>query len=290
MLHAFLRIRRRVLAALVVSAPLLPGALLAQDPLARYSDAFEAQLPVDAPALHYTVHVDPADLGGYAVELRVRNAPDTLRLQLPEWAPGAYRMAGFARYVRDLAMTAGERALRVARTDSSTWVAATPGGEVTVRYRIAYPNATAARTPNNRGFLRETGGLVDGPATFVYLAGRKLLPAHVTFAVPARWRIATGLVPTADPRTFFAPSYDVLIDSPALLGELREWRFAVDGVPHRVAYWPLSDAAPFDTAGFVRAVQIVSASFRERVSKQVEFKLVDVSVVKKIEQGQGTET
>jgi predicted metalloprotease with PDZ domain len=48
---------------------------------------------------------------------------------------------------------------------------------------------------------------------------------------------------------------DELVDSPVLVGRLRTWRFAVDGVPHRVAYWPLPAAAPFDTAAFVDAIQ-----------------------------------
>ena len=121
---------------------------------------------------------------------------------------------------------------------------------VSVRYRVTYPSPEAASAPNNRAFLRETGGLLDGPATYLYLAEHKLAPAHVTFALPADWRIATGLVPTADSRTFFAPSYDVLADSPVLVGVLRSWTFEAAGAPVRIAYWPLPDAAPFDTAAF----------------------------------------
>src|SRR2546427_12835379 len=67
--------------------------------------------------------------------------------------------------------------------------------------------------------------------------------------------IATGLEPTVDPHTFFAPTVGVLVDSPLLVGRLRSWRFAVDGVPHRVVYWPLPDAAPFDTAALVCSIE-----------------------------------
>ena len=31
--------------------------------------------------------------------------------------------------------------------------------------------------------------------------------------------------------------------------------FGVDGVPHRVVYWPLPDATPFDTLAFVNGLE-----------------------------------
>src|SRR5207244_12479519 len=34
--------------------------------------------------------------------------------------------------------------------------------------------------------------------------------------------------------------------------------FAVDGVPHRVVYWPLPDAVPFDTTAMVAGVERIA--------------------------------
>ncbi|MDB4899282.1 MAG: hypothetical protein JWN53_1090, partial [Gemmatimonadetes bacterium] len=229
----------------------------AQDPLYRYSEAFEQRLDRSQPRLSYDVHVDPVDYGAYAVTLTVRNAPDTLRLRLPVWAPGAYRVANFARNLRDLAVTVRGAPVPVSRDDSSAWTARVPrGATVEVRYTIRHPDATAASTPNNRSFLRPEGGLFDGPQTFVYLDGYKLVPVHVRFTLPAGWKIATGLVPTADPSVFAAPSYDVLIDSPVLAGPaLRSWPFEVDGIPHRAVYFALAAATPFDTGAFTQVVK-----------------------------------
>jgi predicted metalloprotease with PDZ domain len=42
-----------------------------------------------------------------------------------------------------------------------------------------------------------------------------------------------------------------------MVGHLRSWRFVVDGVPHRVAYWPLPNATPFDTVRFVTDIEKV---------------------------------
>src|SRR3989441_7520559 len=92
----------------------------------------------------------------------------------------------------------------------------------------------------------------------MYLVGATLAPAHVTLELPSIWEAVTGLELTADPRTFFAPSVAVLVDSPMLVGQLRSWRFAVDGVPHRVVYWQLPGAAAFDTTALVSAIERVA--------------------------------
>ncbi|MDB4900009.1 MAG: peptidase, partial [Gemmatimonadetes bacterium] len=117
---------RLLLSTLVLAALALPAR--AQDPLHRYSEAFEQRLDRSQPRLSYDVHVDPADYGAYAVTLTVRNAPDTLRLRLPIWAPGAYRVANFARNLRDLAVTVRGAPVPVSRDDSSAWTARVPRG------------------------------------------------------------------------------------------------------------------------------------------------------------------
>ncbi len=254
-----------LLGVVVLFPPFAPTAR-AQDPLSTYSDAFEAQVTRTQPVIRYTVSVDPEDLTAYRVEMRVRNAPSTLHLALPIWAPGAYRVPGFSRWLRDLAVRSGDREVSITPVDSSSWRADIVGGEATVSYTVGWASPLVGSTPNNRSFLTATGGLVDGPATFLYMSGapaHKLVPAHVTFDLPEGWRIATGLVPTADPQTFFAPSYDVLVDSPTLVGALRVWMFDVDGVPHRVAYWPRPSAAPFDTAAFVASAERVVRTARD---------------------------
>jgi predicted metalloprotease with PDZ domain len=249
-----MRLSPRHTAALLLLAA-IPGYLNAQDPLRTYSEAFEQRLAASQPRLAYTVRVDDMERGTYAVSLAVRNAPDTLRLRLPVWAPGAYRLANFAQNLRGMSVQANGRDVAVVREDSATWRAVVPrGAEATVHYVVQHPEG-AARAANNRSFLRPDGALFDGPQTFVYLDHYTLVPAHVRFDLPVGWRIVTGLVPTADPAVFAAPSYDVLIDSPVLAGPaVHVWPFTVDGIPHRVAYWSLPNATPFDTVAFTAAV------------------------------------
>jgi predicted metalloprotease with PDZ domain len=243
---------RRALALLATATP-----LAAQQPAHEgYAAAFEGRRPANAPQVRYLVRVNANAPAGYDVAMTVRGAPDTVRIAFPIWAPGAYRVANFARNIQGVTMRAAGRALPVVREDSATWRAVAPGGgDVTITYQMRFPSAAAAATPNNRSFMTATGGLVDGPQAYAYLPGHKDVPAHVRFELPRGWRIATGLVPTSDSAVFFAPSYDVLIDSPVMVGRFARWRFDVEGVPHRVAFWLAPGAPAFDTTTFLSTVK-----------------------------------
>lgn len=204
------------------------------------------------PEIAYTLRVDTADLSGFAVEMRIRNAPDTLRLAMavhPEYDDKFYR------YVEGLTVDGPHGPGVLTRLDSTLWRAVAPGGEAVVRYRMHLPPGRIDRRQAWVAFLSPTGGLVGGPHSFMYLADQPRAPVRVTLELPAGWDVATGLEPTPDPHAFTAPTADVLMDSPVLIGKFRTWRFAVDGVPHRVVYWPLPSAVPFDTTVFVGNVE-----------------------------------
>src|SRR5213080_1785620 len=240
-----------LVALAALAAPAAPATALAQHPLRHPADAVEIQFARSQPVAHYTLRVDTADLSAFAIELRLRNVPDTFRLAMvahPEYDDRYWR------YVEDLRVAAAGGPGAVTRADSALWQVVAPGGEAVVRYRIRLPAAESPRAAW-RPFLAATGGLVGGPHSFMYVVGATLAPAHVTLELPSTWEAVTGLEPTADPRTFFAPSAAVLVDSPMLVGQLRSWRFAVDGVPHRVVYWPLPGAAAFDTTALVSAIE-----------------------------------
>ncbi len=223
----------------------------AQNPLRDHTEGVEIRFARTQPVVGYTLRVDSGDLSGFDVELRLRNVPDTFRLALvahPEYDDRNWR------FVEALRVETLHGAATVAREDSALWRVVAPGGEALVRYRMRLPPPESPRAAW-RPFLAATGGLVGGPHSFLYVVGGTLAPSHLTLELPPEWQIATGLEPTVDPHTFFAPTVGVLVDSPLLVGRLRSWRFAVDGVPHRVVYWPLPDAAPFDTAALVGSIE-----------------------------------
>lgn len=248
----------------------------AQNPLHRLVDAVEVRYSTAQPVVSYTLRVDGADLSRFDVEMRLRNARDTIRLAMvahPEYDDR------YSRFVRDLRVEGAAGAGSAAREDSALWRVVIPGGAGVVRYRLQLPPAEGRFRSAWVPFLAPTGGLVGGPHSFLYVVGAELAPAHVTLDLPGGWDVATGLEPTADPRTFFAPSVDVLVDCPMQVGRFRTWRFAVDGVPHRVAYWPLPDAQPFDTAALVggleRLVREAVALFGRAPYRDFTFQIQD---------------
>ncbi|HWC73436.1 MAG TPA: PDZ domain-containing protein [Gemmatimonadales bacterium] len=185
------------------------------------------------PELSYTLSI-PSDRLAYAVELRITHPPNPSRLVIPYWAPGAYRPMSSGENISDfIATSAGGEQLPVRRDSPISWVVDTHGAPaITVRYRTGLRDTVQWRRPNNRWYLRATSGVVDGPRTFMYLDGAKLLPAMLTYHLPPRWHVATGL-PTSDSVTYWAESYDVLIDSPAMVGAFLSYPFTAAGTPHR---------------------------------------------------------
>ena len=204
------------------------------------------------PAVDYTLTVDSADLSGYAVEMRIHHAPGSLRLAMPTHPEYDER---FWRYVRDLRVDGAGGAGTATREDSTVWRVAAPGGQATVRYRIALPPPAAGARPSWVPFLAPTGGLVGGPYSLMYVLGHEDAPSTVALRLPRGWDAVAGMESGSAPNTWRATGFAEVMDSPVLVGRLRRWRFTVDGVPHEVAYWPLPDAAPFDTAALVDAMK-----------------------------------
>ena len=248
---------------------------LAQHLLHHWTDAVELRYARSQPVLSYTLKVDSTDLSGFSVELRIRNAADTVRLGMmahPEYDDR------FWRYVENLEAE-GPHGATIARQDSALWRLIAPGGESVVRYRIHLPPPEQPPRAGWRPFLTASGGLVGGPHSFMYLVGATLAPAHVALDLPASWTISTGLEPTFDPHIYLAPSAFVLMDSPMLVGRLRSWNYEIDGVPHRVVYWSGPNAVPFDTValvdGFRKLSQQAVAIFGRPPYREYSFQLQD---------------
>jgi predicted metalloprotease with PDZ domain len=204
--------------------------------------------PVVKEVVQYTLRVDSTDLSGWTIEMRFQNTSGTFRLAMaahPEYDDRYWR------YVRNVAV---EPSGTITRADSAVWQFSAPEGWVTVRYRVALPPPEPGPRSSWRPFLTATGGLVGGPHAFMYLLGAENMPQAVTLSLPSSWEVASGL--TSSVKTgFIAPDAATLIDSPILVGSLRQWSFVEGGRLHRVVYWPLRDATPFDTTRFVASIR-----------------------------------
>jgi len=202
------------------------------------------------PSIQYTLRVDSTDLSGWTVAIRMRTGADTVQLAMaahPEYDDRYWR------YVRDVrSETIGAT---VTRVDSAIWQVVAPPGIVNVRYRIQLPPAESGLRAAWRPYLTPTGGLLGGPHAFMYVLGAEDSAVLVELQLPDSWRIATGLTATRDPHYFSAANAATLVDSPILAGQLRQWSFSEAGATHRIVYWPLPNATPFDTTAFVSGIR-----------------------------------
>ena len=159
-----------------------------------------------------------------------------LEVGIPAWAPGYYITEDFARNISRLVFTdqAG-RVLHHEKNHPSIWLLDTRGAS-SVKIEFEY---AADQFDLNKSIIKSNYGVLNGTNFFFYIKGHTLdLPESVTYKLPAGWNIATSLTPTSDPATFTAESYDVLVDSPALIGEFDLANQQLRGVPHRLAVAP----------------------------------------------------
>jgi predicted metalloprotease with PDZ domain len=222
------------------------------------------------PRIRYLVSVDSTNPSSIGVTMQISSAPRSVRLAMavhPEYNDR------FWRYVRDLRVDAGSPA-KLAVDRDNVWRLLSHSGYASVSYRIQLH----ADNPNTRPVwhtgIRSDGGSINTVDTFLYLPDFPSAEVEVWLHVPGRvaWDVAATqafaqsaqlLRPGEQPQPvspFWMARTDeaTLLDSPILYGTaLRFWHFDVDGIPHAIAYWPLPNATPFDTAQFVDAIRKV---------------------------------
>jgi predicted metalloprotease with PDZ domain len=172
--------------------------------------------------ISYILAVDSADLSAINVEMSIHNIPDTFKIAMvahPEYDDKYWR------FVEDLHVETKNGKGDIKREDSALWRVEANGGAATISYRIHFtPEQTCTESSVATIFIFN-GGLIGGVHSFMYVVSATLAPAYVTLRIPHGWNAVTGLEPTSDPYTFFAPSVGILVDGPILIGKFKKWVF-----------------------------------------------------------------
>jgi predicted metalloprotease with PDZ domain len=180
----------------------------------------------------FTVSMDRPNTHYYHVAFRCEGLKgQTLDFKMPAWTPGYYMVMDYARNVLDFQAENGVgKPLPWEKTAKNTWRVTTGGAtSVVVSYEVyAFARSVAeSNLDDSQGFISPTG-------VFMHVAGRIRHPVTVTVQPFKDWTgIATGLDPVdGRPNTYSAPDFDILYDSPLLVGNLETLPFEVHGVPH----------------------------------------------------------
>lgn len=180
-----------------------------------------------------TVTSDPANLH---VSIKIPDAKAGAKLQIPNWAPGSYRLVDNYKNVKNLkAVDEGGRDLAIeqsveklkkeygdapdrktAENDVCTWSVA-PANAITVEYDIS----TAV-----------VDGAIhwSGPSTYIYPVGRTQEKCTLSIELPSGWQAFLGLNEARG--VYSAATYDVLADNPVSTGELLVDTYVSRGKPH----------------------------------------------------------
>lgn len=150
---------------------------------------------------------------------------------MPVWTPGYYVIMDYPKNVLDFRAEDGAgHALAWEKTSKNIWrVKSGRATSVTVSYDVYAFNLFCAES-----CLDDSQGFITPTSVFMYLAGRINHPVTVTIKPYKAWsKVSTGLDPVEGrPNTFFAPDFDVLYDSPILVGNQEVLAFNVRGIPH----------------------------------------------------------
>lgn len=188
----------------------------------------------DAPLPPLRYNVDFSDTVNHYITVRMTSLPTgpVTTLMMPVWTPGSYLVREYARHVdRVTASSASGEPLSVTKISKNRWEVTTPAQneEFSVEYRV-YCNEMSVRTNMvDRGMA-----VLNGAATFITFPERLAAEHRVTLALPKRWSRSASSMKTADgdPSTYIATSFDELVDSPIVAGNIELFPFEVGGVPH----------------------------------------------------------
>ncbi len=183
--------------------------------------------------LQYQLEFEDPQTHFVKVTLNVEDfTEDALYATIPVWAPGAYEIYDYSRFVRHLHAFSGKTELEVSKKDKSTWKIATKDvHSVSIIYEF-YANELSVHTSH----VDSTHAYFNGVNLFMYLEGYKDQSVELVIKPYKDWKISTGLERLNDNR-FRAINYDILADCPIEIGTHRSLFFTVDGKEHEIVLY-----------------------------------------------------
>jgi len=213
--------------------------------------------------VRYAVRIDDPSRHTAQVTLRFPVDQPRVELALPSWCPGSYLIRDYARFVRDLVVTAGDGTPRPAhKQDKATWAVATDGAkELIVSYTV-YGHDLTVRTNH----IDADHAFLHGPATFIHPVHLRGSDVEVEVTAPAGWTVTSAMAwePT---KVMRAGSIDELYDHPIHVGPTRTHPVPAK-VPTKLAIW--GERAPGGTFDEQRLVSDLAAIVDDHVARMGE--------------------
>lgn len=192
--------------------------------------------------------------------------------KMPVWTPGSYLVREYAKNVEGFEAIAGAKKVKANKINKNTWrVYSNGANEVKISYKV-YAYELSVRT----SFLDDTHGYLNGASIFMYVSQLKKQPSKVAIIPFKGWNsISTGMKKATDAEnTFYAPDYDIIVDSPIEIGTHKVLNFEIQNVPHSVAMYsngPLEYNQEKVIDAYKRVTQAASTVVGEHPCKDYTF-------------------
>jgi predicted metalloprotease with PDZ domain len=202
----------------------LAGPMRAAEEPAASALQLEYRLILSHPNLHLvSVEISAGKVSGEFIDF-----------VMPAWAPGRYAIYDFAKNVQEFeAEGASGQPLPWSSLDKQTWRVdiRQAGGSAKVRYHVFANDLSGSFSQ-----FDSTHANLNGPSIFMYAAGHKPDPLTLSVDAPKDWQLISGFSDDTSVRTFRAPNYDRLVDTPIEAGsETKLTQFQERGKTFRVA-------------------------------------------------------
>ncbi len=222
--------------------------------LAKLSVAQKTNLHIS-----FTVSVKDAAAHVFHIEMICEGiTKETTEFRLSEWTPGYYQLMHYADNISGFtsSTTTGE-ALPWEKSAANAWkIHTTNQSKMLLSYDVKAPRAFVAAN-----YLDAERGYISPAGVFMHPSNEINTPVTITIVPYEGWTtIATGLDAVKNkPYTYTANNYDVLYDSPFLMGKLESLpSFSVKNIPH---YFVAHQPGDFDKARLMGDLQkIITAA------------------------------
>lgn len=153
--------------------------------------------------------------------------------QFASTAPGTYQVMDMGRFVKTFtAMDAKGNLIATTQISTNQFEISEPKKVKTIIYEISETYDTPVTKlpiyPMAGTSIEEDHALINGQAVFGYFKGMQNQEINIKLEYPESWKVGTALRKNNDGE-YVANSYDQLVDSPILLGNLTNVSTIIDG-------------------------------------------------------------
>ncbi|HWI92861.1 MAG TPA: PDZ domain-containing protein [Flavisolibacter sp.] len=202
--------------------------------------------------IFFTVSMEHPETQRFQVQMTLESTAKTVDLKMPVWSPGYYQKMNYANSVENFHATdAVGNELQWQKPTDNTWQISGTGNLI-ITYEV---KATRSFVASN--FLDTTRGYIVPAGMFMHVGDVIQQPVQLTIKPFHKWQnIATGLDSvTGMQYTYTAPDFDILYDSPLLIGNLETLPpFVIKGITHYFVGYKLGD---FDRVQFIKDLKKV---------------------------------